>query len=218
MIVNYTVLDPAKNITIIVHTSINKKDRRMVADKLMQKEPSAEQVGFLEGNVLDMAGGEFCGNAVRCAATVSGESKIICAGQEINCDDTAAYIPKDLAGINHYIFTSTMPKEDAERQIKEKACGSATGFMFLDQENMKLVPLVYVPEADTLYWENSCASGSVAVGKYLCETLKTEIDVKLQQPGGALRVKTSPEDQFVMIDGKIDIVNRGELCIPELNY
>ena len=218
MTIKYTVLDPAKNITIIVQTPVKKQDRRFVADLLMKQEPSSEQVGFLKGNVLDMAGEEFCGNATRCAAVLAKANTIICAGLEIKCDGTAAFIPKELDGIKHFIKLEMMPKEQAEEEIKKQSNGDAIGFMFFDESKMELKPLVYVPTADTLYWENSCASGSVAVGKYLSEKYCKEIDVDLKQPGGILKVKTSPEDKYVVIDGKVDIIKTGELCIPELNY
>ena len=43
----------------------------------------------------------------------------------------------------------------------------AIGLMFLSLEKRKLTPLVYVPAAGTMVWENSCASGTTAVGAWL---------------------------------------------------
>ena len=41
------------------------------------------------------------------------------------------------------------------------------GIIFYDKIKNSITPLVYVKNADTLYWENSCASGSIAVYEYL---------------------------------------------------
>ena len=67
-------LDPAGNITLLVMTPVPKEDYQTIAAKLLSiRELDAEQVGFLVppqlGGVvrLEMMGGEFCGNALRCA-------------------------------------------------------------------------------------------------------------------------------------------------------
>ena len=73
MDVNYVLMNPTGNRTILVTTPVDKKRYKTVAGKLMEKEPTAEQVGFLDispsGLIsLNMAGGEFCGNATMSAA------------------------------------------------------------------------------------------------------------------------------------------------------
>ena len=67
-------LDPAGNITLLVMTPVPREDYQTVAARLLSiPELDAEQVGFLvpprQGGAvrLDMMGGEFCGNALRCA-------------------------------------------------------------------------------------------------------------------------------------------------------
>ena len=63
--------DPAGNITLFVLSQIEPEVRAAVAAELMeQKRFQAEQVGFLvpdaDGGIrMEMAGGEFCGNATR---------------------------------------------------------------------------------------------------------------------------------------------------------
>ena len=73
MKVEYTVLDPTGNITILVTTPVEIPHQPYVASKLMELMPKAEQVGFLSETAgcdiaLRMAGGEFCGNASMSAA------------------------------------------------------------------------------------------------------------------------------------------------------
>ena len=54
--------------------------------------------------------------------------------------------------------------EELARQWCSYLKKSALGLMFLDAESSRMTPLVYVPGADTLVWENSCASGTTAAG------------------------------------------------------
>ena len=216
MSIKYKVLDPAGNITVIVTTPTLEKDRRFVADYIMTIEKDAEQVGFLSGNILNMAGGEFCGNATRCASFLTGSNEIICSGVKIRCEGTAAYLPKDLKGINHFIFESEI--ENPEEKVKELSKGvDATGLMFWNEKEQFLKPLVYVPTADTLFWENSCASGTAALANYLSEKYG-DVDLDIKEPGGVLHIKTSKDDPFVKLDSEIVLLKEGEVCIPELNY
>ncbi|MEE1300133.1 MAG: hypothetical protein UHI93_06260, partial [Acutalibacteraceae bacterium] len=77
MEVTYSLFDPTGNITLLVETPISAAERVAVASKLMELEPKAEQVGFVsqdDADVdirLDMAGGEFCGNATMSAAALA---------------------------------------------------------------------------------------------------------------------------------------------------
>lgn len=71
--IRYVLMDPAKNITILVETPTPPERRSALAAELMRLEPSAEQVGFLYADegcdiALCMAGGEFCANATMSAA------------------------------------------------------------------------------------------------------------------------------------------------------
>ena len=68
MELRYTVIDPTKNITLLVTTPVPRDVQPRVAAELLRREKDAEQVGFAEGLAagnprLQMMGGEFCGNA-----------------------------------------------------------------------------------------------------------------------------------------------------------
>ena len=216
MNIKYYLLNPAGNITILVETPVKENDRRFVASLLMKEEPSCEQVGFLSGNRLDMAGGEFCGNATRCTAFLTGSSEIICAGQKITCEGTAAYIPKNLSGIKHKIIEGEI--ENPEEYIKSIANGEATGLMFWNEKEQSLKPLVYVPSVDSMFWENSCASGTAALAEYLVKKYNKAIDMDIKEPGGIINIKSDPNSEYVRLDGSVILEKEGELCIPELNY
>ena len=70
MDVSYMIYNPAGNITaLVIGDEYNLEQRRLINSKIMEKETKVEQVGFLskKDRKLTMAGGEFCGNATRCA-------------------------------------------------------------------------------------------------------------------------------------------------------
>ncbi len=70
MNIAYYILNPTQNITLLVVTPTREPLQPFIAARLMELEPSAEQVGFLADGKLRMAGGEFCGNASMSAAAL----------------------------------------------------------------------------------------------------------------------------------------------------
>ena len=74
MELNILRADPAGNITIFVLDQVEKAHRAAIAEKIMAIPAlKAEQVGYVcpaeedaDGH-MEMMGGEFCGNALRCA-------------------------------------------------------------------------------------------------------------------------------------------------------
>lgn len=79
------------------------------------------------------------------------------------------------------------------------------GMMFLDEggEARTLTPLVYVPGADTMFWENSCASGSAAAGIYLAAKAGEAVDVSFDEPAGRLRVTSDPAGGKTVLYGSV---------------
>jgi len=68
--VEYCIFNPGGNITALVfnnHYNVQKK--KIINDLILRKHCEVEQVGFIDNDDfnLQMAGGEFCGNATRCA-------------------------------------------------------------------------------------------------------------------------------------------------------
>lgn len=72
--VTYTIFDPTGNITALVTSPVPVPEQPALAARLMEREPTVEQVGFFKAEnglpSLRMAGGEFCGNASMCAAAL----------------------------------------------------------------------------------------------------------------------------------------------------
>ena len=119
-------------------------------------------------------------------------------------------------GIDHIIIEPDSGffglKDDpaaAESLIRE-CCGAlgsdCLGMMFLDEAEgsiceRRMTPLVFVPGADTLFWENSCASGSAAAGIWLAIKAGSPVDVRLRQPAGSLRVESDPATGHTVLHG-----------------
>lgn len=68
--IEYFIFNPGGNLTALVFDNhYNKTQRKNINDVILKKHKCVEQVGFISNNnlKLQMAGGEFCGNATRCA-------------------------------------------------------------------------------------------------------------------------------------------------------
>ena len=246
MNLKYALMNPTGNKTILVTSTVTKKEYKEVAQILLKKEPTAEQVGFLafakDGSLtLSMAGGEFCGNATMSAAAyalikkkaqspvtlkVSGAKSKLAA--EVWKDPTAPTYgakvkmpaPKDITtvnvtlngekflvpavifdGITHLILSGIgMAKKFAEKSIREwsKELGAQSlGLMFYDARKNKLKPLVYVQSPETLYWESSCGSGSVAVAAWLRSNGMKKEKYTFVEPGGAIGVSVKGRTYYL---------------------
>ena len=82
----------------------------------------------------------------------------------------------------------------AVRVFCETLGAEGLGLMFLEQAEgrRRLTPLVYIPGSGTEFWENSCASGSSAVGMLLAARQNAPVGLTLTEPGGTLRVESDP--------------------------
>lgn len=71
---DFIILRPGGNIQMLIKEIVPKNMRRFINDEMIKRFPNVEQVSFYEYNrktknaTLELAGGEFCGNAVRSLA------------------------------------------------------------------------------------------------------------------------------------------------------
>ena len=68
--VNYKILNPGGNKTaIVIGNKYNKAEKKQINNNILKENLDVEQVGFIDTREykLEMAGGEFCVNATRCA-------------------------------------------------------------------------------------------------------------------------------------------------------
>ncbi|MBR5423205.1 MAG: hypothetical protein IK108_04255 [Clostridia bacterium] len=259
MSLHYTLFDPTKNITALVSTPVPPEHRPAAAAEIMQKEPSCEQVGFVYRNeqgerCLDMAGGEFCGNASMSAAAlfcaedgIPPKGSRVCSLRvsgapgpvtvEVTAESETAFrctvtmppperITKEtlffrgkaytvpavyFPGIAHLILPwDALEKPAAEAAVREwcEALNvKGLGLMLFEKATLTLRPLVYIPAAETLYWEHSCASGTAAIGAYLAQNMGEDVTADICQPGGTLRAEAAP-DGNVRLTGRVKIVRQ----------
>ena len=70
--IEYSICKPGGNDTAFVYgMDYDKREKKLINDIIMKEHSNVEQVGFIDFNKepeLQMAGGEFCGNATRSAA------------------------------------------------------------------------------------------------------------------------------------------------------
>lgn len=93
-------------------------------------------------------------------------------------------------GISHIVADKSLSEPAAQSVIKDIAknlTAKALGIMIFDKDKSCMRPLVYVPAADTLFFENSCASGSCAVAALYAGKQRLVIS----QPGGEIGVMCS---------------------------
>lgn len=124
----------------------------------------------------------------------------------------------DFGGIVHLIAGNTvMDKTDAENAAK-KWCAEldadAIGIMFYDSEKSALTPLVHVRNAQTLFWEKSCASGTAAVGAYVFNREKKPVSLTLDEPGGKLSVYADGEE--IKLTGSVKLMKKASVNIENI--
>lgn len=121
-------------------------------------------------------------------------------------------------GISHAIILSntplyTMLQEPSLAQAvvrswcDELGC-DGLGLMFVEPSSTvwHLTPLVYVPGADTMFWESSCASGSSAVGTFASATSHSPIRLEIEQPGGVLCVESDYAEHSTWLHGSCRLI------------
>ncbi|MBQ9316762.1 MAG: hypothetical protein IJ203_08070 [Atopobiaceae bacterium] len=125
-----------------------------------------------------------------------------------------------MEGISHVVTETVSPfyellgdRPRAERAVRtwcHELGADGLGLMFLegDAPVCQLTPLVYVPGGDTVFWENSCASGSAATGRYLAERTGEPVSLDLQEPGGTLHVSCDVAAGQTWLHGAVRLVGK----------
>ncbi|MDO4690617.1 MAG: diaminopimelate epimerase [Fusobacterium sp.] len=119
----------------------------------------------------------------------------------------------EFSGIHHFIYEGKEDKKkviDFARNYLEDKEYLALGLMFFNEKKMEMLPYVYVKGFCKGVWENSCASGTTALGFYLKKYKKIE-KAKIIQPNGWLEF--SFDEENIYIDGPVEIVAEGKVYI-----
>ena len=103
------------------------------------------------------------------------------------------------------VFYGLLNNKQAAEEAVRAFCGCLSsdglGLMFLDGD--RLIPLVYVPGSDTVFWENSCASGTTAAGIRLALQSGKKADISFKEPGGILRIESDPFSGASLLHGQV---------------
>lgn len=128
-------------------------------------------------------------------------------------NETFTFYEIVFSGITHFIVKIPIRDEimDIVRDYSKKKNYPAFGVMFFDYKTMSMIPYVEVQGFEGV-WENSCASGTTAIGYYLNKYRNIYIE-KIYQPSGWLEVSIKNDDVF--IDGPVEIIAEG---IHYVNY
>lgn len=126
MKLDYVLMNPTENRTILVETPVPAASQPLYAARLLELEPTAEQVGFLSSGdedcdiALRMAGGEFCGNAAMSAAAYRCAALGLCGGTlRVRVSGAARPVTVTLAGRRPAGFTAEveMPRPTAVETV-----------------------------------------------------------------------------------------------------
>ena len=219
--------DPAGNVTLLVLSPVPASLRPGVAVELLRR-LGGEQAGFLTeprlgGEArLEMMGGEFCGNALRCLGAlraretrdgthrleISGAQRVLTVETGLPGGVVRGEMPlpdrmEIWNGLETAVFPGIVhalcrggPREEAHARrltaaLSEHYGAPAAGVLYLREEDMTMIPAVYVRDTDTLYFENSCASGSAAAAALLARERGSSGEFCLHQPGGTITARAA---------------------------
>lgn len=105
----------------------------------------------------------------------------------------------NLGGIVHLVTEDAAPAmeffQKAEPLLKSVPGPEAYGVIFLDREKDAMTPLVKVPATDTLVWEGSCGSGSLAAAVAQSQGAPDGVFQRCyRQPAGVIEATVVRED------------------------
>ena len=198
MKIKYKVYNPAGNITaLVIGDNYSLEERKIINNKIMEENSRVEQVGFVSTTEkrLTMAGGEFCGNATRCAILyydikekecirinnkiIKGEKQEDNIWCEIPINEHKFDMVEEdiykvkLEGITMIILKEKLSQNYLSKNLKEEGMkiinryktleDNAVGVIFTEKTDiLKIYPVVWVKDIDTVFLENACGSGTIA--------------------------------------------------------
>ena len=167
---------------------------------------------------------QFCSNLAERKSEIKRNTEGVAGTHPIEFRGILEKLPViKMQGISHIIipqdslfFRLSADREDAQSAVKAW-CGRLSceglGLMFLDENRGLLTPLVYIPGSGTVFWENSCASGTAAAGMYLAKKKGLPVDLSLNEPGGTLGVFSDPLSGRTLLRGTVSLVDSAVISI-----
>lgn len=213
----YYKINPGGNTTAILKGDFTKQEKIKLAKKIMSKDKAIEQVGFWvcpkdinNNGRLDMAGGEFCGNAIRalgmliCRETGKTNLKIESSGTKeiieifIKGDTSSIKLSLNnfrasenvcsLQGIKYVFLSRSVEKEEAYEILKRKFSkySASCVISYKKEKNLYVIkPIIWVRDINSLIEETACGSGTLALAYLIYLKRKLKI-FKIKQPSGTI--------------------------------
>ena len=130
----------------------------------------------------------------------------------------------DLTGIAHFVVEGVKPSEEFFHAVEPVFSGiaglDACGVIFLDAETHRMTPLVKVIDTNSLVWEGSCGSGTVACAVAQSEGMENGgFSCEYIQPAGIVRASVERRSGRVLgasIGGKVTLDNVTSISLPDL--
>lgn len=243
MKIKFYKVNPGGNITAIVEGKFTKKIKLKITKEILKNDLTIEQVGFWT-NVknkkidarLEMAGGEFCGNALRSLGTIlaSRNKSSLCfiksSGLKIKLKSSAKFssISLDLnllkyknnvcniPGITHFLSKEKINRLDAKKILRKNILlkNEATGIISyknIGANTYKINPIVWVRDTKTLCEETACASGTLALAYMLYKKIGIK-KLNIKQPSGFV-FKTLVANKEIKLSGPIISVKKETIVI-----
>ena len=228
MKIQYKIYNPSGNITaLVIGDQYHLEEKKIINQKIMDNNLKVEQVGFLSTHQkkLTMAGGEFCGNATRCAILYygmqKGESLIInnyrvlggIDQQNVWCEIpihnySFCILKQDIYKVKLDNITLLVVTKRKTRNLKEEAVkliclnkieDEAVGVVFLEKQKiLKIYPVIWVKNIGTLFLESACGTGTIAIGMLESILSNRSGFYKIMQPSGKIL-----ETKIIIKKGKI---------------
>lgn len=126
----------------------------------------------------------------------------------------------------HYVIqtqeTTMNFKYQVEQFVREQQWHTTfktIGIMLFDSRQHFLMPLIYIPEVQSLIWENSCGSGAASIGVFQqYQTNQPCKDFEVKQPGGSIVVSSTYSNKkgyITSIKGQVSTVATGLAYIEQ---
>ena len=154
------------------------------------------------------------------AGTARAEMPCPCSVQRITVNGHEGTLV-DLTGIAHFVVEGAAPSEEFFRAVEPVFSGiaglDACGVIFLDTETHRMTPLVKVIETNSLVWEGSCGSGSVACAVAQSEGMQSGgFSCEYTQPAGKVRASVERQNGKVIAAAIGGLVTLGEVMSIDL--
>ncbi|SCS68029.1 histidine racemase CntK [Staphylococcus caeli] len=123
----------------------------------------------------------------------------------------------------HYVIPIDHTSQELQQEIEQfvrttqwEQSLKTIGIMLFNRKEQYLSPLIYLPEVQSIIWENSCGSGTASIGIFEAyHTKRASESLVVHQPGGHIIVSTNfgGNNYHTTIKGKVTSVATGTAYI-----